>query len=580
MSSDIRDVLDLPERPPSSGSLQHPIKKTRMEQPRKLDSMQRELYSLLGENTPPVAVFESKFKERPTWKQKASPWSWAPFKNSARKDELVLHHWIRGKHETDDEEYSFAKYDQRLSIPQFSEEDYNRALSDSDWTYEETKYLFDLCQDYELRWVIIHDRYYFARPVKAGPLGDDTEMNDVPTANDESARIKTEDGTSTESKPPPVDKPTVEKKGADNPPEPTKDDANPGETTDTSNGERTIEDLKGRFYDVGRRMLKLRQLNGETMGAAEDELYKQMKYSKENEVKRKQHLERLLSRSPAEIAEEEALVLESRKLETAAEMMLQERAEILRLLDAPQSSTKITQYQTSQGLAQLTNTLLMSDKGKKRRDTPGSSNTPISGSPPPEGPASPGQRKPTTTAGPKTIQGNKRAAPEGSPADNKHTALSPGAKLVASSDATPSTKGAHKVKKPKDKDVSKKGAAAGAAAVANAIQKKLTAKEEAAYGISYHDKLTTGVYLRSAKLVNYRQAVQGKMNLVLGELGIPPRPVMPTSKVCSKFDALQQSISVLLEAKKQADKLETEIRILKTQKGYPNPSGMMEGSPE
>lgn len=90
--------------------------------------MQRELYSLLGENTPPVAIFENRFKEKPSWNQKAVPWSWVPFTNAGRKDGLTLHHWVRGRHTVDNEEYAFAKFNQKLSIPQFSKEDYENHL--------------------------------------------------------------------------------------------------------------------------------------------------------------------------------------------------------------------------------------------------------------------------------------------------------------------------------------------------------------------------------------------------------------------------------------------------------------------
>lgn len=520
--------------------------------------MQRELYSLLGENTPPVAVFESKFKERPTWKQKTSPWSWAPFKNPARNDDLVLHHWIRGKYDEDPTEYQFAKYNTDISIPEFTEEIYKQHLEDSDWTYEETRYLFDLCQDYSLRWVVIFDRYFFpSQQQKAANAG--VEMADATTdkptiKSEDEAKPSSADGNASENSDKKDEPSKVESKNE----EPTKELAL---TKKSISAPRTLEDLKSRFYDIGRRLLKMRHKNGEAMGAAEEELYKQMKYSKEHEVKRKQHLERLLSRSPAEIAEEEALVLESRKLETAAEMMLQERQEIMRLLDAPLSNAKITQYQTSQGLAALTNTLLTSDKGKKRKDTPGSSNTPISGSPPPEGPGSPPRAAAEKTG---STKGTKRSA------DEMAGTKSAGAGSTAA-DGTP--KGGVKNKKIKDKEPAKKGAAAGAAAVANVIQRKLTPKEEAAYGISYHDKLTAGVYLRSTKIATYKQVVQQKMNQILAELDIPARPVMPTGKVCAKFDSLQHSISVLLEAKKQADKLETEIRILRMQKGYPSAGG-------
>lgn len=525
-----------------------------------LDSMQRELFSLLGENTPPVSVFDDapRFKDRPTWKQKASPWSWAGFKNSARNDGLVLHHWIRGKYEMDPEDdYAFAQYNKQLVAPpgvayDFTRSDYDQAGlvqgGDGDWTFEETRYLFALCEDYELRWVVIHDRYSFLRELK--PKETVTEVK------------KEEDATpSTPTTPATPTKLVV-----------NKDEKK--ESTPTTSSTRTIEELKSRYYDVCQRMLKLQeQKRGEPLTPTEEELYKQMNYPLENEIKRKQHLERLLSRSPAEIAEEEALVLESRKLEAAAEVMLVERAEILRLLDAPVSNSKITKYQTSQGLTQLTNTFMLMDKSKKRKEA---SSTPVSGSPPP-----PSQ----TVQDVSTQQQQQKGTTKNVNKKNTAAATAAGGSLSPSRSVTPVTapgtsatlgdgaaqaKGT--IKNKKTKESIKKGAAAGAAAVAAAIQRKLTPQEEAAYGISYHEKLSAGVFLRSSKIATYKQVLQGKMNLVLAEMGLPPRPVMPTAKVCAKFDSLQHSISVLLEAKKQADKLDAEIRILRAQKGMP-PAG-------
>jgi DNA methyltransferase 1-associated protein 1 len=542
--------------------------------------MQRELFSLLGENTPPVSVFDDapRFKDRPTWKQKASPWSWAGFKNPARKDGLVLHHWIRGKYEMDPEDdYAFAQYNQRLAVPpgiahDFSRADYNQAGLDKegagDWTFEETKYLFGMCEDYELRWVVIHDRYSFLRKLhKPAPGGTVIE-------------VKKEEGVTPNSTPSTPATPAA-------PPTPVAEkDEKKKEPTFTTSSTRTIEDLKSRYYDVCQRLLKLHeQQRGTPLTPTEEEMYKQMKYPLENEIKRKQHLERLLSRSPAEIAEEEALVLESRKLEAAAEVMLVERAEILRLLDAPVSNSKITQYQTSQGLTQLTNTFMLMDKSKKRKDAP---NTPVSGSPP--SPQSGSdlliqqqqqlQQKGNNKNGHKKNSVAAAAGGSISPSRSVTPVTAPGtsATLGAGNNEGTATQPKGVTKNKKTKESAKKGAAAGAAAVAAAIQRKLTPQEEAAYGISYHDKLSAGVYLRSSKIATYKQALQGKMNLVLAEMGLPPRPVMPTAKVCAKFDSLQHSISVLLEAKKQADKLDAEIRILRAQKGLP-PSGEQQQRP-
>lgn len=34
-------------------------------------------------------------------------------------------------------------------------------VEDPNWSKEETDYLFQVCQDYDLRWYVIHDRYSF-----------------------------------------------------------------------------------------------------------------------------------------------------------------------------------------------------------------------------------------------------------------------------------------------------------------------------------------------------------------------------------------------------------------------------------
>lgn len=406
-----------------------------------------------------------------------------------------------------------------------------------------------MCQDYDLRWIVIHDRYDFQQAVR------DAHPDQKP-----STPVKPEESLSTE------DLPTESIKTAP--------------ITYSDPKIRTIEDLKARFYDVGRKVLKFRQARGEPSGPSQDVLYKQMKYSKENEIIRKKHLEQLLARSPAEIAEEEALVLESRKLEAAAETLLLERAEVLKLLNAPSPTIKTAEYQTSQGLVQLTNQLL-SDKSRKRKD-PSGATIPDSTSPSPatpsaaeaaaatSAPAKP-QAQQETAAASATASGRKgeKAAAAAAPELKKSgssTKIKTEEEAASTSTASASNTKTKKGKREKEPTSSKKGHLTGSQAIAAAIHRKLSSKEEAAYGLSYHEKLNTGVYLRSSKITNYRPSQQAKIIQVLAELGIPSRPVMPTARVTSKFDSLQQSISVLLEAKKQADKLETEIKVLKAQK--------------
>lgn len=423
--------------------------------------------------------------------------------------------------------------------------------------------MFDLCDIYGLRWIVIHDRYYFKQPEEQSDANSDAQEKSDATSTSSDTTSKPKDDTKT----------------AEQHVEPT-ESTKPAPIFEAPPGSRTIEDLKARFYDVSRKVLRFRHARGEAVGASEEELYRQMKYSKENEVKRKQHLESLLARSPAEIAEEEALVLESRKLEAAAEMMLLERAEILRILDAPATAGKISEYQTSQGLAQLTGQLLMSDKNKKRKDP--NSATPLA-SPVPDAQLLQNAQQLQALQSQGTVQGLPQQAhlsqgqgSSQSQATSAATETKRGAtKVKNEDDSAANTKGTKKGVNKKDKEATKKAPLTGSNAIAAVLHRKLSSKEEAAYGLSYHDKLSTGVYLRSSKITTYKQALQVKIHQVLAELGISTRPVMPTARVAAKFDSLQQSISVLLETKKQADKLETEIRVLRAQKSY-NANGSSE----
>lgn len=486
-SSDVRDVLELPKdaapRPP-------PAKKFKRE-PKKLDGLQRELYSLLGENTPPIAVMDNKkFKDKPNWRQKATPWVWANFKPGGRDDDLTFGHWVRGVAHAEDEEYAFSKFNVKIDVPELDEADY-KAYRQVGWTFDETKYLFDLCRRYDIRWLVVHDRYDYPEAKRREQEEKEKEQFKEEDEQEATVTTKKEDED-------------VEMENTDSTKEKEEEEKEKKKEQEPKTG-RGLDDLKERFYDVYRALFKVRQEKGEELSPQEEDLVKQMNFSKEAEKKRKEHLERLLSRSPAEVAEEEALVMESRKLEAAAERMMNERQELLRLLDAPSSSSSITQYQTSQGLSQLTNNLL-SDKSKRRKEvTPsGVSSGPL---------------------------GNSANVQKMAQTGNNKKAVSP-----------------------------------GAAAVTATLQKKLSAKEESAYGISYHEKLSSGVHFRSNKITTAKSTIQTKVNAVLTELGLPARPIMPTARVCAKFESIQQSIGVLLEAKKQADKLDAEIKVLRGEK--------------
>lgn len=408
-------VTDLP--------VMHTAKRLKVEA-RKLDGMQRELYSLIGDNTPPVALSGGvKLKTRPEWQQKAASWKLVKF---SPKDTLSLQHWVRAASITDGiSDYRFARFNTSSSVPRWSDSDYDLFKSET-WTLEETKYLFDLAREFDLRWLVMADRYDFST-------------------------------------------------------------------------ERSLEDLKERYYEVCSTLIRNKPMVGDATGTSplEEELLSAMKFSKENEVKRKQHLERLYSRSPKEVAEEEALILEAKRLENMSEKVFAERKELLRLLESPSpinAKAPKADLNTSQGVGQLLQEL-QNEKSRKLGTT--------------------GSSSPVSAGG-----------------------VSNARKVVSS-------------------------------IVSRTLNRKVTAREESAIGITYTDAgkiKTPGVYLRSSRLTPIRPNIIPKVKSIASELELGLKPVMPTARTCAKYEQLYQLITLLLEAKKIEDKLELEIDVLKRAK--------------
>ncbi|XP_058761153.1 SWR1-complex protein 4-like [Vicia villosa] len=106
------------------------------------------------------------------WKKKTPSdkkvtWQWRPFKHSARKDDLQLSHWVKvvnGVPPTGD--YSFAKYNKSVDITSYTDEEYEKYLTNPNWTKEETDQLFDLCDRFNLKFIVIADRFPSSRTVE------------------------------------------------------------------------------------------------------------------------------------------------------------------------------------------------------------------------------------------------------------------------------------------------------------------------------------------------------------------------------------------------------------------------------
>jgi DNA methyltransferase 1-associated protein 1 len=248
-----------------------------------MDGISRELYALLGDNTPSLTFAQShigdglgsstggagrfmpKFKKRP---QKVQKWSLASFKNPARRDDLTLRHWVSAserqieeKEEDVPREYRFADLNTSSGVYRYSNDEYHQHLRDEDWTKEETDYLIDLCNAYDLRFVVIADRY---------------------------------------------------------------------DWHNAGGKQRTMEDLKARYYAICRRLIRSRISSEDT--DARQQLLQSYTFDRAREQERKKHVLRLFSRTPQQLAEEEALYVEARRLEQNESRFAAEREELLRLL--------------------------------------------------------------------------------------------------------------------------------------------------------------------------------------------------------------------------------------------------------
>ncbi|MCJ1400771.1 DNA methyltransferase 1-associated protein 1 [Xylographa trunciseda] len=447
----------------------------------------RELFGLYGDRAAPVVIEQPTYRARPKWTHKVLPWEQTPFVNPARTDGLVLRHWrkkknviattpgapntpadLKTEHDSDsrstqtEPDYHFAKFNVKVTGPEYNDEQYEAYLKNDDWTKEETDYLIQLAVDFDLRWIVVADRYEY-------------QAEEIPSDGDSMAV-------------------TVTPKA------------------------RTMEDMKARYYDVAAKVMVLRHPLS-SMSTTEFDLHEKMiKFDPTQETTRKKLAEALLSRSPEEIREEEILLGELKRIVVAEERFALERKELYDRLQAPQSTASIQNYESSQGLANLMQTLLSVDKNKKQRRT-------LTG--PGDGASSP------ATGG------------------SSQNLAGPGSR---------------------DQRNSIGGSAVKKGLSGSSSQRQLTPREEAKFGVSHHERLTSGVTLRGYridKLLQAKsQAQSKKLDDALRELGVPHKAVMPTTKVCDAYELLVQKINILLEVRKVSDKVDNEIKVQQAQREY------------
>ncbi|KAL4715342.1 hypothetical protein ACJJTC_015113 [Scirpophaga incertulas] len=169
--ADILDIMDIeqPTAEISRESILHGDKAKKKyvttKTVKRPEGMHREVFALLyndsNKDLPPLMPTDTgkgyKQTKAKLGMRKVRKWMWAPFINPARKDNAVFHHWKRVSDES--KEYPFAQFNKQVSIPSYTESEYNQYLKSEDWTQAETDHLMDLCQRFDLRFIVIHDRW-------------------------------------------------------------------------------------------------------------------------------------------------------------------------------------------------------------------------------------------------------------------------------------------------------------------------------------------------------------------------------------------------------------------------------------
>ncbi|KAF2358537.1 DNA helicase Pif1-like [Trinorchestia longiramus] len=175
--SDVHDILEL-DRPNaveiSKASILGlrtsavPVKKKEKEVMKRPEGMHRELFALLystdgNKELPPLLQTDSmpqqgyKRTKARLGMRRVRPWAWVQFCNPARKDGALLYHWRRVADQG--KEYPFAQFDKHVEILQYSDSEYRDHLVSDTWSRQDTDTLMQLCQQFDLRWPLIHDRW-------------------------------------------------------------------------------------------------------------------------------------------------------------------------------------------------------------------------------------------------------------------------------------------------------------------------------------------------------------------------------------------------------------------------------------
>eukprot|EP00466_Bigelowiella_natans_P009977 jgi/Bigna1/80012/fgenesh1_pg.67_\ len=279
--SDVKDILGLTHKGGQPTPKATTKKQTAKNNPL-TKGLAREVRNLLDDNNrvPGLVQAQTQFKAK---RSRKISWKLERIRSSARrtitgkeKDDLDIFHWVKIHNMPD---YRFAKWNKELKMLKYTDVEYENHLKDPKWSRAETDKLFDLCRRFDLRFLVIHDRY--------NPILNNLEVPYIPKSTHEGYPFAAAAA------------------------------ATGGWGVNRVKGYRTIEELKSRYYDCQKLLLKARKV-GE--GVSEKELQAQHpmfqhNYDGEHEKTRREQMELLFRRTSQQEKEITAKVAETREID-------------------------------------------------------------------------------------------------------------------------------------------------------------------------------------------------------------------------------------------------------------------------
>ena len=533
-ASDIRDIMELsaPSDAPKPSKRTQPSAAV----PR-LTGISREIYALMGDRAPPIPIGDSmtKYKSKPKYQQrdwKPRKWEQRAFVNGARRDGLVLRHWKLSNPVANGEVVPLSG---TTTANDVEGEGGVEALAGAEETGGMVVKTTADGQQITTRFSDEFPMEKFNVPVQVPKYSEEqynTHLKSDTWTKEETDYLMElcrdhdlrwfiiadrwnfdpEEGRDDEEKTQ-ANGDSMDVDGA-------------GDNARSKNPKwpqpRTMEQLKSRYYVVAAAVLAITRPPNDMLPSEYALWEKMQKFDAATETQRKKLAEALFSRSEDEAMEEKLLLAELKRIVDSEDQFLSERKDVYARLESVPSTRREADinFQSSAALSALLQNLLAKEKrGKVIRA--------------PDGTASAGAAQ--VPAPPERTQSWEKGAHP-----NQYTRRNT---LTEDGDQPPQKKGQ---------------------SAANI--RKLTPAEETKYGVSHHDRLTSGISFRHERVQKLTQAKSQaqtlKLQSALTELEIPPRLVMPTEKVCREFERLIGQVNLLLDVRKLGEKVRSEVQVL------------------